>query len=417
MNSKRKVSSVDERILRENEYIGRVLNAKVKELDKLKGKIERKLQQERENFAVHHLSVTNSFKDRNGPRKKISLALESRDNRSTESKDTTTSNFDSIPSDRTLQEERNGAKIDCLFPPIRQNSPWTLGHKRKSSSFSDGKQIDLGRRSYNSPGCTPIHEDLPKWQQDLIEESRKEEEKGKQSVGDGQVGHRSSESYTIQIKDFYPSLDGTLSPRETESNVVSRSDSNTTPLVENRRERGKSFQGDGKRRISEYRGRQKRSSTITSTKNLEQGVDDVNFDMTEYANIDLDGITRVNMVKNLTKEQRFNLQHKFMFLPPMGSKFREGTSSDLRENVMDAQRLNMAKKRWLKAYNIAKANFQGKGPQVTESPIQEIQNEKIIAPEDCTKDRRLLDLVSLLSNPNSLSIGTDTEEGNQSDMM
>ena len=412
MNSKRKVSAVDERILRENEYIGRVLNAKVKELDRLKGKLERKLQQERENFAVHHLSVTNNFKDRNGPRKKISLALES-----TESKDTTSSISDSIPSDRKLQEERTAAKIDCLFPPIRQNSPWTLGHKRKSSSFSDGKQSDIGRRSYNSPGCTPIHEDLPKWQKDLIEESRREEEKGKQTLNNGQAGHRSSESYTIQIKDFYPSLDGTSSPRESESNVDSRSDSSTAPIEENRRERAKSFQGDGKRRISEYRGRQKRSSTITSTKSVEQGMDDMNFDMTDNVNIDLDGITRVNMVKNLTKEQRFNLQHKFMFLPPMGSKFREGTSSDLRENVMDAQRLNMAKKRWLKAYNIAKANFQGKGPQITENPIQEIQNEKAVAPEDCTKDRRLLDLVSLLSNPNSLSIGTDNEESHHSDVM
>ena len=415
MNSKRKVSKVDERILRENEYIGRVLNERVKELDKLKGKFERKLQQEKERFAVRHLSVTSNFNERKGLKKKISLAFDSKSCHSPESQDIAKNRSGSLFSNKELGDDRDSTKVNCLFPPIDQNRPRLSVYRRKTISFTEGMLAESERRyQRNSPESTSISADnLPKWQRDLIDENRKAETMVKQRVNDGQTQEESWENESIQLTSEYPSC-----CFDTESNVGdSQSDSSLTMVVKDRRERRSLSQNDGKKLISGNRNKQPRSRKLSYLRRNDDATD-VNLDMNEEdTDIDMDGIGSVNMVKNLTKQQRLNLEHKVTFLPPMGCKFREDTSNDSIENEMDSKRLVMARNRWLKAYNIAKANFKGKGPTVQESPIQELTTDESIAPQECTKDPRLLELVSILSRPGSLQIGNDSVSRQQSGMM
>ena len=413
MNTKRKVSKVDERILRENEYIGRVLNERVKELDKLKGKFERKLQQEKERFAVRHLSVTSNFNERKGLRKKISLAFDSKGYQSTELQDIAKSRSGSLFSNKEHGEERYSTKMDCLFPPIDQNLPRLSVHRRTTISFSEGMLAESERRFRgNSPESTSISaENLPKWQKELIEENRKAETKIRQSVNDGQTQQGSWESESIELRNEYPSCF-----YDTESNGDSQSDSGITPTVKDSRERRSLSQNDEKKLISGNRNKPARTRKLSYLRKNDDTTD-VNLDMKEDTDINMNGIASVNMVKNLTKQQRLSLEHKLTFLPPMGCKFREDTSNDANENEMDSKRIVMAKKRWLKAYNVAKANFKGKGPTVQESPIQELKTEESTAPEQCTKDPRLLELVSLLCRPDSLCIGNDSVSNQKSGMM
>ena len=402
MNSKRKVSKVDERMLRENEYIGRVLNERVKELDRLKGKFERKLQQEKEKFAVRHLSITSDFKERKVIRKRISLAFESRGHRAGE-QDVTKSLSDPLLADKALKEVCDGSKMDCLFPPITQNGSRLSNHKRISTSFSEGVPAEHQRFPSNSPDSTRMPEDsLPKWQKDLIDESRREENKRMQSVCDSQTRYRSLESDNIQLRKENLSLDKVSSVYDNDGNRESLSNSSVTVVVENTSEKGPVTQnGEQNTRVENCvrKPRSRKQSNIAKTNQSNTGP---NPDITEDTGNDMDNITSVNMVKNLTKQQRYNLEHKLTFLPPMGYKFRDDTKNDSNENNTDTKRIAKAKQRWLKAYNAAKANFKGKGPKVTESPIQELKSDESLTPESCTNDPRLLGLVSLLCQPNSL---------------
>ena len=412
MNSKRKVSKADERTIRENEYIGRVLNEKVKELDKLKLKFERKLQQEKEKFAVHHLSVTSSFNERKGPRhKKISLAFDSKESNLNELRETRTkSTSDSQLSNSKRQEGRDGGKIDCLFPPLIGHPPGSSTRKPISRSFSEGVKLQRerahSRHSGNGVGyieetfneSQPIAQgNLPKWQRDLLEESRSGREKSCERVQDSMVTKKVSRKdgkQELYEKDQYQdNID------DSDRNFDVRSDSGIMLEMEGQREKGKLGQLYKVEKVGQKpRSRQHKLRTQSHGSDVSETSSETTDEGTS-----LNKIARVNMVKNLTKQQRYDLEHQVTFLPPMSRKFNDEVSNDSTDNEMDTKRLSMAKKRWLKAYNIAKANFQGQGPKIQESTIREIENDNTMTPEHCSKDPRLLELVSLLCKRHSIS--------------
>lgn len=451
MEGKRKASRVDERMLRENEYIGRVLNEKVKEIDRLKVKFERKLQQEKEKFAVRHLSVTSNFNDKKATRaRKISLAFESPINKprvSYEMQNMVKSISDSQLSKRRMQDE---IKMNCALPPIVNNAqPVKSTRNAVHRTVSEGVQSfathteQLGERleSYNpsrefgrerlSPGSKaqlkdithyqenciesqiPPEDDLPQWQRDAIAENRRQRANTDRGVYNNELRDEDDNGKQAASGD----------KRRVKSSDACQTDlhfglgSNSAIQHNDVRKAGEAKEKVGRKSVVTTRYDTKLENTAKQQRTRKQsrmtkydGCESMGADFeTTDAIINLDSIARVNMVKNLTKQQRIELEHQVTFLPPMNGKFKDETNDESNENEKDTKRISMAKKRWLKAYDIAKSNFKGKGPKEHINPINGVFVEQP-TPENCTKDPRLLELVSLLCKRHSICIGKNPKK-------
>eukprot|EP00795_Rhopilema_esculentum_P000294 gene294-9946_t len=415
MDSKRRISKIDDRLIRENEYIGRVLNEKVKEIDKLKVKFERKLQQEKEKFAVQHLSVTSSFNEKKGARKKkISLAFDESERRiggyARTRQLVSKSISDSELASREIMD--NDDKLNCLFPPLINNTTTEMNRKY-SRAFSEGvriqKDVSSGKTAQNQRNSG-----------DSVRSGECENPKKGRRISKFNQGVTPQNELS---KIFSGSKTAEKSELLTPSNITVSEES----LPDWQREiiEAKRQEKEGSKSINEWFDTN--DNIVSSTENkirlprssrqslVTQNIGDKSLQQDELGPIEekvaLENISRVNMVKNLTKQQRFDMEHRVTFLPPMHRIFKDDIGSDPRESDKDIKRLSMAKKRWLKAYNLAKENFQGSGPKESTNPIHVTNLKESQTETKCSEDPRLLRLVSLLSKRRSICRGKDVETG------
>eukprot|EP00794_Sanderia_malayensis_P006877 gene6877-7652_t len=125
----------------------------------------------------------------------------------------------------------------------------------------------------------------------------------------------------------------------------------------------------------------------------------------QLSGMDITGTPRVAMLKNLDKKRRMEFEHKISFLPPTNRMFSDEDSATAQEQTgrggtlseKDTQRLGNAKRRWLKAYSMAKRNFYGQEDQSADSNVSSLSEKaKPTSVINHTKDPRLLSLVSML---------------------
>ena len=417
MDSQRKISKIDDRLIRENEYIGRVLDEKVKEIDKLKFKFERKLQQEKEKFAVQHLSVTSSFNEKKGARrKKISLAFDESEkriggcarNRQLASK----SISDSELARREIVD--NDDKLDCLFPPLINNTTAEMNRKY-SRSFSEGvrvqKDVSSGenvQNQRNSGDSLRSGEcENPKKGRRISKFSHGVTAQNELSKIYSRTGSKTTEKSELLTPLNTTVSEESLPDWQREIIEAKRLEKEGTKSIHEWFDINDNIVSSSENKIRLPRSR--KQSLVT------QNIGDKSLQQDELGPIEekvaLENISRVNMVKNLTKQQRFDMEHRVTFLPPMHRIFKDDIGSDSRESDKDIRRLSMAKKRWLKAYNLAKENFQGSGPKERTNPIQEANSKEGQTETKCSEDPRLLRLVSLLSKRKSVCRGKDVETG------
>eukprot|EP00112_Aurelia_sp_Birch-Aquarium-sp1_P004180 Seg1473.10 transcript_id=Seg1473.10/GoldUCD/mRNA.D3Y31 product="hypothetical protein" protein_id=Seg1473.10/GoldUCD/D3Y31 len=412
MESKRKF---DEKILRENEQFGRRLDQQVKQLDKLKSKFEKRLATEKEKFAVQHLNVSSDFTGRNGGRrKKISLAIDPYKLFSSDSKQeiiasTSADNLTSIggfyargkanrmKSLSVPDLNNNDVTEDCLFPPLANDKTRLTTVKSRSQTLSgEESRIDVSKGTGTTRKKRVRHHSEHAAPRITITDSQ----------GDIYHGPSRPRSVSIIFEEFNSTKfeegfnaskcdEGVNIPLWQHQIMSSMSESSEGPIAMN----------VPSTNVEVSNGKPKGEKTRRKSKAPQRGNKEdekrVNSKLSDLT-ITKDSIAEMNMIKNLSKQQRCDMEQQVTILPPMPRIFSEDLQSCPLLNEMttdrDTRRLSMAKTRWMKAYDTATKNIYGN--ESDDESLDKVKEEKENAKQTlarCTSDPRLQRLVSVLS--------------------
>ena len=420
MEPKRKF---DEKILRENEQFGRQLDQQVKQLDKQKSKFEKRLATERERFAVQHLNVRCDHTGKNGARrKKISLAIDpykfSSDSKQEIVTSTSAENLaatggfnqfnrgkaNKIKSLSVPDLKNDDVRENCLFPPLANDKPrltttktcsQTLSGEDSSSEVSKGKGKARKKRiRHHSEFTAPVititdsQGDLNHFLARPRSASIIIEELNSPRLEAGFNATRCDEGVNIPLwqRQIMNSMtvgsEGLITIPSTDTEVSVVPVLNGKPKNEKTRRKSKAVHRDNK--------------------DDENIVDSKLSDLT----ITKDSIAEVNMIKNLSKQQRCDMEQQVTILPPMPRIFSEDlqTCPQPGETTTDrdTRRLSMAKMRWIKAYDIATKKIYGNESDKGLDRVQEEMENAKQTQAKCTKDPRLQRLVSVLSKNDNI---------------
>ena len=478
--SKRKT---DERIWRENEYMGRVLDEKVRELDKLKTKFEKKLAKEKEKFAVQHMNVNSIAAVRGGRRKKISLTVEPYKFllEPKVDKDRNTDTFSlshdyklstrstSVPNLAQLEEKDKGDRH--FLPPLCSSKDKMRVRSKENLKplASEGKQTGRSRRLDQEAGLR---------EKDAVNTVPKQSETQSSSQRDVTlrvpVGYLKQHRKSLQKDRNHAAAETFITDtHEYKPRKTKLENRDITPMqpklfgqltlideISNRDKLDRKYFSESARENmheQELKSESRRSSCFpindastdlevldsvrknklaplelhvhytasslsdqtenkTRTSRRQSRVENVgNFDSNNNSwaehSSGFGSVGRVSMVKNLAKKQQLELEHQISFLPARSGIFREGhvyTNNNGGElNEQDNRRVGVAKKRWFKAYKMAKQNFYGH--EHTEKPAANLVDKTNTAKdsESCSKDPRLLRLVSLLCKRKNLPLSDE----------